>query len=161
MSEKMRLDLVKAQEPFVKRSVMDAPTVLETGWKWKMDKGNAPAVRQTINEDDKRSLHVALDVLDVLVREYPTVGVQALRLFLLVALEEGLSMSDYQAKSGLSQSVTSRYLLDIGDRNRYMNDGYGWITARMDPLNRRKHQSLLTDKGRSLAHQIVRALKRR
>jgi DNA-binding MarR family transcriptional regulator len=115
-------------------------------------------IRQSLSNEDKATLRVALDVLDVFVREHPTIPAQALRVFLLVALKEGLSMSDYQAQSGLSQSVTSRYLLDIGDRNRYMQEGLGWITQRMDPLNRRRHQAMLTHKGRALAHAVVRAL---
>lgn len=116
-------------------------------------------VKQSLAEDEKEHIRKALAVLDCLTREHPTVPAQALRVFLLVALEEGLSMSEYQEQSGLSQSVTSRYLLDIGDRNRYMQDGFGWITQRMDPLNRRRHQALLTGKGKALAHAIVRCLR--
>lgn len=128
---------------------MDNPV---TSW---TNANNAP-VRQTLPDEVKDVLRTTLGILDIFVREHPTISAQAIRMFCLVALREGLSVTDYQQQSGQAQSVTSRYLLDIGERNRYMRDGLGWITQRMDPLNRRKHQALLTDKGRALAHAVAR-----
>jgi hypothetical protein len=37
--------------------------------------------------------------------------------FLLVALQEGLSVSEYAERAGISMSTMSRNLLDIGDRS--------------------------------------------
>lgn len=123
-----------------------------------MDMVSDGGVRQTLSEDDKRHMRCALDIIDTLTAEKPTIPVQALRIFLLVCINEGLSMSDYQAQAGLSQTVTSRHLLDIGDRNRYMEPGLGWVTQNMDVMNRRRHIARLTSKGKALAHKLARTM---
>jgi DNA-binding MarR family transcriptional regulator len=52
----------------------------------------------------------------------------------------------------------SRHLLDIGERNRKMEAGFGLVTYRANPLELRKHEYMLTDKGRALLHQITRQM---
>lgn len=76
--------------------------------------------------------------------------------FLLVAQEEGLGVSDYAQRAGVSLSVMSRHLLDIGERNRNQEEGFGLVTYRSNPMELRKHEYTLTDKGRALAYQITR-----
>ena len=44
--------------------------------------------------------------------------VQYITSFLLVATDEGLTVTDYAKKAGVSKSVMSRHLLDIGGRSR-------------------------------------------
>jgi DNA-binding MarR family transcriptional regulator len=78
--------------------------------------------------------------------------------FLLVALNEGRGVTEYAEMAGVSQSVMSRHLLDIGERDRYMEKGFGLITYRPNPFELRKHEVFLTDKGRALAHEIVRQM---
>jgi hypothetical protein len=50
----------------------------------------------------------------------------------------------------------SRHLLDIGERNRHMDHGFGLVTSRSNPFELRKHEFTLTDKGRALLHEIAR-----
>jgi len=78
--------------------------------------------------------------------------------FLLVTEEEGLGVGDYAKRAGVSVSVMSRHLLDIGERNRKMEAGFGLVTYRANPLELRKHEYMLTDKGRALLHQITRQM---
>lgn len=80
--------------------------------------------------------------------------------FLLVAEEEGLGVGDYAKRAGVSVSVMSRHLLDIGERNRNMTEGFGLVTYRSNPMELRKHEYMLTDKGRAILHQITRQLGR-
>ena len=54
--------------------------------------------------------------------------------------------------------MASRHVLDLGDKARDGGPGFGLVTMRMDPLNLRRHQVLLTDKGRVLAAAIARAM---
>jgi DNA-binding MarR family transcriptional regulator len=114
--------------------------------------------RQSLAADEKVCIKKLLAALDILCHTKETIPVQAVRTFLMVALNEGEGVLDYAEKLGISQSVASRHLLDIGDRDRYMKPGLGWITQRLDPINRRKHQALLTGTGKALAHRICRAL---
>lgn len=88
-----------------------------------------------------------------------TMPLQYVTAFLLVAEEEGLGVVDYAQRAGVSISVMSRHLLDIGERNRNMDEGFGLVTYRSNPLELRKHEYMLTDKGRALLHQIARKLK--
>jgi hypothetical protein len=52
----------------------------------------------------------------------------------------------------------SRNLLDIGERNRHMEEGFGLVAARNNPMNLREKEYFLTDKGRALLHSITRQL---
>lgn len=89
----------------------------------------------------------------------PTIPLQYITAFLLVAEEEGLGVVDYAKKAGVPISVMSRHLLDIGERNRKMADGYGLVTYRANPMELRKHEYYLTDKGRAVLAQLVRAVR--
>jgi DNA-binding MarR family transcriptional regulator len=82
---------------------------------------------------------------------------QYIKAFLAVALEEGFG--EYAQRAGVALSVMSRHLLDIGDRNRHMEDGYGLVTFRPNPMNLRTHEYTLTDKGRALLYRITRQFK--
>src|SRR5262245_42960712 len=84
-----------------------------------------------------------------------TMPLQYVTAFLLVAQEEGLSVSEYARRANVSVSVMSRHLLDIGDRTRRGEEGFGLVTARMRPENMREHEYVLTPKGRALWAQIV------
>jgi DNA-binding MarR family transcriptional regulator len=84
---------------------------------------------------------------------------QYVKSFMLVCMEPGLSVIDYANRAGVSQTVMSRHLLDIGDRNRYMGPGFGLITKRQDPMNLRRQEVHLTEKGKQVAHKMVRALR--
>jgi DNA-binding MarR family transcriptional regulator len=86
---------------------------------------------------------------------------QYIRTFLLVAEEQGLGVIDYAQRAGVSVSVMSRHLLDIGERNRHMEDGFGLVTYRPNPMELRKHEYFLTDKGRTLLHKITRHIETR
>lgn len=89
----------------------------------------------------------------------PTMPLQYVTTFLLVALNEGKSVTEYAEMAGVSKSVMSRHILDIGERDRYMEEGFGLITYRPNPMELRRHEVFLTDKGRAVLHQISRQLK--
>jgi DNA-binding MarR family transcriptional regulator len=90
----------------------------------------------------------------------PTMPLQYVVAFLLVAMEEGLGVSDYAKRAGVSMSVMSRHLLDIGERNRHMEEGFGLIESRQNPMELRKNEIYLTTKGRALLHRIIRQIER-
>lgn len=90
----------------------------------------------------------------------PTMPLQYITAFLQVAMEEGLSVNEYAEKAGVSMSVMSRHLLDIGERNRHMEEGFGLVTSRQNPMELRKNEIFLTPKGRALMHKITAQLKK-
>jgi DNA-binding MarR family transcriptional regulator len=107
-------------------------------------------------DNDKRAASALLAALEPFRAIRGTMPLQYVVAFLLVAEEEGLGVGDYAKRAGVSVSVMSRHLLDIGERNRDMEEGFGLVTYRANPMELRKHEYMLTDKGRAMAHQIKR-----
>lgn len=116
--------------------------------------------RQSVKDADKKALGTWLGGLDMFLAIRHTLPGHYMRAFLLVALDEGKGVGEYAEKSGVAQSVMSRHLLDLGDKDRNGGPGYGLVTMRQDPLNLRRHQVILTDKGRALVGSVVRAMER-
>ena len=102
-----------------------------------------------------RAFYQAMEPFEQLRHDMP---LQYVRTFMLVCLDPGLSVTEYAQRAGVSQTVMSRHLLDIGDRNRYMGPGFGLITKRTNPMNLRQQEVLLTDKGKQVAHKMARTL---
>lgn len=109
-----------------------------------------------LGEGDKRAVKSLLGALEPFKELRGTMPLQYVTAFLLVAQEEGLGVGNYAERAGVSVSVMSRHLLDIGERNRSMEEGFGLVTYRPNPMELRKHEYMLTDKGRALIHRIVR-----
>jgi DNA-binding MarR family transcriptional regulator len=75
--------------------------------------------------------------------------------FLLVALNEGSSLRDIVELSGKPQSTMSRHLLDLGERNRRMEQGLDLVAWRIAPEELRRKEYYLTPKGRALLRRIL------
>jgi len=58
----------------------------------------------------------------------------------------------------VSKSVMSRQILDLGDAPRTHEPGLGWVTARINPLEWRAHEIVLTPKARILAERVREVL---
>jgi DNA-binding MarR family transcriptional regulator len=69
-----------------------------------------------------------------------------------------LGVTDYAQRAKVSVSVMSRHLLDICKRNREMEAGFGWVDYRNNPMELRKKEYFLTDRGRALIHQFKQQL---
>jgi DNA-binding MarR family transcriptional regulator len=116
----------------------------------------AARVQPVATADDRRAIGSLLSALDPFFQIRGTMPAQYIKAFLLVAFEEGLSLSEYAERAGVSLSVMSRHLQDIGDRNRYKEEGFGLVTSRTNPLELRRHEFSLTPRGRALLHNIMR-----
>jgi hypothetical protein len=68
--------------------------------------------------------------------------------FLLVAMEEGKGVAEYASAAQISPTVMTRNLLDIGDRNRRRESGYGLVTQERDLFDLRKHNGRVTSVGK-------------
>jgi DNA-binding MarR family transcriptional regulator len=111
-------------------------------------------VKQSLSSDEKQSIKSLMQAMQPFDNIRHTMPLQYIRAFILVALEEGLGVKEYARRSGVSPSVMSRHLLDIGERDRYKKPGLGFVVQRQDPLDLRTHQYFLTDGGRALAKTI-------
>lgn len=111
---------------------------------------------KSIEEDDltavkrlERALRQVRTSIDPLV---PTQVVQA---FLAVAANEGKTLTELAEVLGTNLSTASRQLLDLGDRNRKMEQGYMLVDRQVDPMNLRINRYTLTPKGRLLIKELA------
>ena len=114
--------------------------------------------RTGLSDADKKTVRNLLDALSSFRDIRKTIPLQYVTAFLLVANEEGLGVGDYAQRAGVGVSVMSRHLLDIGERNRHMAEGFGLVTYQANPFELRKHEYTLTDKGRALVNKLASAL---
>ncbi|WP_316235084.1 MULTISPECIES: hypothetical protein [unclassified Bradyrhizobium] len=115
--------------------------------------------KTTVTEDEKayaRSLRLALEPFRQL---RPTMPMQYLITFLLVVEHEGESVSDYARMADVPQTVMTRHLLDIGDRNRAGEDGFGLVTQERDRKDLRKHHAKVTHFGHAVMNKIMTAMR--
>lgn len=117
-------------------------------------------VRPSLSEDeidDLRKLFLALKPFFDL--EHPVLPAAYIKAALLVATDEGLTVSEYADKAGVSATVMTRNLLDIGQINRRREEGLQLVEQVRDPFDLRKHRAKLTPQGRKLMHDVLRALR--
>jgi|SRR6185437_12808955 len=109
-------------------------------------------------DDEKKVARSLLAALGLFKELRKTMPLQYVTAFLQVARQEGLGVTEYAERAGVSVSVMSRHLLDIGERNRRMDEGFGLVKYRASPLELRKHEYTLTPMGRSLMKKLVSAI---
>jgi DNA-binding MarR family transcriptional regulator len=102
----------------------------------------------------------ALTRIDRLMREarssmHSDVPSQLIQMFVLVALNEGKSLTEIAEIAGSKLSTASRHMLDLGDRNRKKLPGYGLVASRQDPMSLRTNIYTLTPKGRLFAERLA------
>lgn len=115
--------------------------------------------KPTLTDEEKafaRSLMLALEPF----REIrPTMPLQYVYTFLQVACDEGGGVMEYAKASGVPPTVMTRHLLDIGDRNRNREQGFGLVTQERDRNDLRRHHARVTPTGKVLMRRIINALK--
>lgn len=114
-----------------------------------------------LKEGDARALEAFLNALGQFTSIDPNMPVQQIRAFVLVALHEHehLGTMDLASRSGINNTVLSRYLSDLGNTtNRYDKEGAGLIYQEMDVKDKRTRKAYLTEAGTTKKHDLVRAL---
>ena len=86
-----------------------------------------------------------------------TMPLQYVQAFLLVATEENLNVSTYATRAGTSQSLMTRHLLDLGEVNRYHEEGMGFVEAYRDMMDRRNVLIRLSVKGKAVVSEMCEA----
>jgi DNA-binding MarR family transcriptional regulator len=88
-----------------------------------------------------------------------TMPLQYVYTFLQVATEEGKNVTEYAQAAGISPTVMTRHLLDLGERNRAREEGFGLITQERNPNDLRRHHARVTPLGKALMRKIMNALR--
>ena len=113
--------------------------------------------RLPMAKDHRGTLQRCLLLLEAFRAIRRTMLLQHAYAFLLVALEEGYSVSEYAKRAGTTQAIMTRILFALSSRKR--EPGYGLVQQVIDPQDGRRTQTFLTAKGKVLVHELVRLVR--
>jgi DNA-binding MarR family transcriptional regulator len=113
--------------------------------------------RLPITKDDHGTLQRCLLLIEAFRAIRRTMPLQHAYAFLLVASEEGHSVSEYAKRAGTTQAVMTRILFALSSRKRESGDGL--VQQVIDPQDGRRTQTFLTAKGNALVREIVRLVR--
>jgi len=116
--------------------------------------------KTTLTDNDKATLRVLLEAIAHFTNIRATMPMQSVNAYLCVALNPGLQVSDYARMGNVSPNLMSRYLKDLGHTNRYGEPSFDLVATEMSPVDRRCHQTLLTQRGLGLALMLVHTLRK-
>lgn len=123
--------------------------------------GMADYVKPSISDEEQENWAVMLQAIEPWFKlGHGVPPIAYIRAFALVAKKEGLTVSEYADQAGITATVMTRNLLDIGGLNRQREKGLDLIVQERDPYDLRKHRARLTPKGRKLSHDVALALGR-
>lgn len=108
-------------------------------------------------EEQAALINQMLKSLDPFFKLRTTMPARCVQAYLLVAQKEGLTVTELAKKAELPVTTMSRNLLDMGDRNRYFEEGAGLVESKDNLFNRREKLYSLTPKGRALLASITKA----
>lgn len=109
------------------------------------------------SEEQLTLINQLLRSLDPFFKLRTTMPARCVQAYLLVAQKEGLTVTELAKKADLPVTTMSRNLLDMGDRNRYFEEGAGLVEGKDNLFNRREKLYSLTPKGRALLASITKA----
>ena len=89
--------------------------------------------------------------------EHQSFPVQAIQVFLEVALNEGITITEVSQHLGIGKASASRNAAMLGERHRSGRDGYGLMETRSGPDPRHK-LLYLTKSGHELAATVAKLI---
>lgn len=120
----------------------------------------ASTTKPVLSEEERdalRALYVALKPFRDI---NPSMPLSYITAYLLVGMNENKGVAEYAKQVDISPTVMTRNLLDIGERNRQREPGFGLITQTRDLYDLRKHNARPTPKGKALANHVLAAITR-
>jgi DNA-binding MarR family transcriptional regulator len=115
-------------------------------------------MKPTVSDDEQAQLTKLRRCLETFKLISGRMPLQYVITLLAVAGNEGKGVSDYAQMLGVNTTTMSRHLLDIGARNRQMEEGFGLVSYRANPMELRKHEYYLTPKGKQFVQTMLREL---
>lgn len=102
-----------------------------------------------------KALSKALLIIDELRQVDIKMPVQMAYVFLSIAREPGLSLSDLMQRTGLSLASVSHIVANLGRRHELGTPGYDLVITEEDPFQPRSKLVRLTEKGEAVAKRIA------
>ena len=113
--------------------------------------------KQSVSADQRSLLKNTLNALKPFRQLRDTMPLQYVAAFMLVASEEGLNVTEYARRAGVTPSLMTRHLADLGAVNRHHEEGFGLIEQFGDVMDRRNRLIRLTAKGKHIVWEICEA----
>jgi DNA-binding MarR family transcriptional regulator len=112
-------------------------------------------------EIDKQILTRLLAVMERFRKVRHTMPVHLVEALLRVGVHEGKSVIAYARDSGVTQSVMSRHLLELGSQFVKGEPGLGLVDKRHSPHSLREFEVYLTPKGKRTLNEVIATLEGR
>jgi hypothetical protein len=109
---------------------------------------------------DKRAIQALLWGIKPLVNLRGSIPFPYVLTFLAVAVDEGKPVGAYAREMNVNRFLMSRYMRWIGARGRNGGPGLGLVTVKRTSNSPMRTAVFLTDKGRAIAAEVYRNLKR-
>ena len=116
--------------------------------------------RPRFNDDPRWIIQCLFWTLKPLSNLSRSIPLQYVTAFLMVALDEGRGVGTYARALGMHRWTMSRYLNAIGPRGRNGGPGLDLVTIKHDPSDPRWTEVFLTPKGRAVADEIFKQMRR-
>jgi DNA-binding MarR family transcriptional regulator len=113
--------------------------------------------KQSVSADQRSLLKNTLKALEPFRDLRDTMPLQYVTAVMLVASEEGLNVTEYAKRAGITPSLMTRHLSDLGETNRYHKPGFGLVEQFGDVMDRRNRLIRLTAKGKGIVWEICEA----
>jgi DNA-binding MarR family transcriptional regulator len=113
------------------------------------------------SEEDKSTIRRLYKVVDAMRKVDSTLPMQTFAAFLVVALDEGMNVSQIGERVGIAQSSASRNVATLSDWDYTKKTGLKLVEYRTDPMNLSTKTVHLSNKGGKLVDEILTALKGR
>ena len=111
------------------------------------------------SEEDKSTIRRLYKVVDAMRKVDSTLPMQTFAAFLVVALDEGMNVSQIGERVGIAQSSASRNVATLSDWDYTKKTGLKLVEYRTDPMNLSTKTVHLSNKGGKLVDDILTALK--
>ncbi len=117
-----------------------------------------PSSETSISAEQRKFVKAQINALAPFKEVRETMPLQYVQTFLLVASEENLNVSEYAKRAGIGQSLMTRHLSDLGEINRYHEEGMGLLESYRDMMDRRNVLVRLSAKGKGVLQRMCWAL---
>jgi DNA-binding MarR family transcriptional regulator len=112
-----------------------------------------------LQAEDKAKLERLLHAVDEFAKIDKDMPLQMLRALLFVCIKEGVGPNELARQAGVSSTVMSRHLNDLGERNRYKEDGHDLVEQHISLEDRRFRTPHLTPKGIAFRNLLLRTMR--
>lgn len=113
----------------------------------------------SLPKEDRQELRKLLRLLDLFRDLDNDIPIQMVATYLIVSLQEGMSVKDVCDRLGMATSTASRNIAALSKVHRLGRPGFDLVVNVENPMNRREKLISLTQKGKGFRKRILELMK--